>query len=272
MPGLAPGANRPNEVDISPIMEKAAQLDPAGSTASEVQDANPPTKSPASENTEVREPVQREVVEPAQEREMSQREANRVQALANAKAEAEKRAQEAEFAARQAQETLQRVVGQQPQVNVEDQLARQFPSYQTSVGYPTDPREYAQFVEMRSQARAEAAATQAARREREQTDIARMFEENPDIQGDQIIMGAIAAKRATGLSYTESARQVKRELEERTKKVISSRVADEDHAKNEAYVETTRGASTNRRADEAPSVDKMSLSEMEDYLKKTNNW
>lgn len=275
-PGLAPGENRLNEVDITGMMA----LDPTGSTASENQTTQVEVESPASDNTEVSEQTENRSDAKSQvyeEPKVSQREANRVQKLANEKAEADRLRQEAEYRAQQAEAMLQRLTSQQqsqPVASQEEQLAKQFSSYDASVGYPTDGREYAQFVEARAQARAEAAAREAARREHDEMGMREMLSENPDIANDQILMMAVAAQKAKNqnMSYPQALREAKKVLAERLNKEVTSRVVNDDRAKAEAYVETTRGSSSSRQTEMAVSPDKMSFDEMESYLKKTGAW
>lgn len=277
-PGLVPGQNKmqPDEVDISGM----AALNPAGSTASEDQPTQVEVENHTSDNTEVHEATENESEAKTQvygEPKISQREENRVQKLANEKAEAERLRQEAEFRAQQAEALLQRMTNQQPVQPVaseEEQLAKQFRSYDPTVGYPTDGREYAQFVEVRAQARAEAAAREAARREHDEMGMREMLSENPGINEDQILMMAIAAQKAKNpnMSYQQAAREAKKILDERMTKEVTSRVVSDNKAKAEAYVETTRGASSTRQSESAPSPEKMSFSEMEAYLKKIGAW
>lgn len=255
-----------------------AKLDPTQSTVSETQPTEQEPVNPTPDNTEVSDTAKKESEAKSQDSqepttEVSQREANRVQTLANAKAEAERLAQAAEIRAQQAEEMLRRVV-QQPVVSQETQIAQQYSSFDKNIGYPTDPREYAQFVEQRAQARAETAGRESARRENDQIGMNQMLSDNPGIQDDPILMAAIVAQKAKNpnISYPDAARQAKKDLDERTSKEVTSRVTNDNLDKDKAYVETTRGASTNRQAESTPSPEAMSLEEKEAYLKKIGEW
>jgi hypothetical protein len=105
--------------------------------------------------------------------------------------------------------------------------------------------------------------------------------ENPELATDTFLQALVATKQAEAqrrgftLPYSQATRLAKAEMNQRFQKETTATVAEDNRAKNEAYVETTRGASTNRTSVQTPSVgdiSKMSLTEMEHALKAAGEW
>lgn len=283
-PGLHPGRPLTATGDVK---QEVISNDPDRASTIEFKDAEISSQGTASENTEVADPEQKSVEpvrtetktsEPTEENQVSQREQNRVQALANKAAEAERRAAKAEAEAANANSMIQRLVGSQPvqTESWETQLAKQYKSFDPTIGYPTDGREYANFVEARASQRAQQSAQQEMKRDRDQREMADLLEEIPDFQQDAILMAQVAAIKSQNpnISYLKAAKQAQKVLEERTTKEVTNKVVADSRAKDEAYVETTRGASSNRGSDATlpTDINKMTLDQKEAYLKSHGMW
>lgn len=268
-PGLEP---RKLEAEVDIAVESP---DPSRTTATEQPAVESQAAEAVSENTEATPQAEVGNDEVAQEEQpLSHRANERIQSLAREKSQAEQRAAQAEA-------MLQRLVNApnaSPSVSDEELLAKQFKSYDANQGYPTDPREYVQYNQKMAALAAQKAALSTAQQQAEQADFGQMLLKHPDIANDTVIQGAVAAKRAEAnrqgftLSYTQAADLVKDELSKRYTKEATARQVSDTQDKNQAYVETTRGASPNRQPDSRPSADNMSLTEMEAYLKKNGQW
>lgn len=267
-PKATPGLSGPRSLEGSVEMNvPAAMLEQADQPAqpAEMQAVDSTTATTPAIEQGVQEPVQQEADEQPR---YSERELNRVQKLANEKAEAEAKA--AIY-----QQQLQAMVNaqqQQPQESFEDRLSKQFSTFDKSLGYPTDPREFASFS---AQISAEAARRESARlvqQDRSTRETNELMAAHPDIADDPLLRGAtIAIKQNNpGLTLAQAAAQAKKELSERIQKRAVAAQARDNQVQAEAYVETTRGASPTRAA--APAPEKMSLNQMEKYLKENNAW
>lgn len=267
-PGLAP---RKLEGEV----EKHVESDryPAETTVSEqpsVEQAS--TTAGVSDNTEANQG--QEQVNEAQEQPLSNRANERIQSVI-----AER---DAEKAARQrAEEMLSRLVNvpqAQPTQSESELLAKQYKTFDPIQGYPTDPKEYAGFVENRARLAAQQEAQQQQARFRESQETADLLRAYPNIQSDPILIGAMTAQKAAAqargvhLSYKDAADMASKDLEARSSKRLAQQVAQSEAEKNEAYVESSRASSSTRSGGQKPDLDNMSLAEMEAWMKKDGSW
>jgi hypothetical protein len=100
---------------------------------------------------------------------------------------------------------------------------------------------------------------------------------HPEAMEDTILIGAIAAeknaaaKRGEYITLSDAATSAKAKLEKKYAKEYVRNVQNDVASKNEAYVETTKGGSTQRAA-EKPQTEFKNLGEMEKYLKDKGLW
>ncbi len=272
-PGLAP--RRLAEVQtVQMDVPERLQEEATRSSASEQPQVELPVETQTQVNTEATEPTAETAPQQnptsVEDREFSDRASRRFQELANRTTQAEERA-------RRSEEMLQRLVNTQPTVSQDDQLAKQYRTYDANLGYPTDPKEYSNYIGTQAELRATQAARNESQKLREQTEMNELLTKHPDVDGDDTLIGAIAALRTKAvnqgsyLTYSQAADIAKDRLSKKFTKVQQERIAEDVSSKNEAYVEGTRGASPNR-SPETQDTSKMTLSEMEAYLKKSGNW
>jgi hypothetical protein len=81
-----------------------------------------------------------------------------------------------------------------------------------------------------------------------------------------------AKKRGIKMSYKEAADIVYEDFKGKGTKAAINITQKDILEKNEAYVETTKGASVQRGPDVIPNPSKMTLKEMENYLKSQGQW
>jgi hypothetical protein len=199
----------------------------------------------------------------------TQREANRVQTLANQAAQA--RAEAEQYKA-----MLQNLVSAQtqaPTLSQDEVLAKTYKSFDANLGYPTDPKEYAAFNREQAVQAAKAAAYEASNQLVEQQQMTELIKAYPDIGQDPALYGAMVAERSAQgnkISYKDAADIATKKLQKRFAQVVKAEAEKEQAEKGAAYVETSRGASSNRGTNVDPK--NMSLTEMESLLKQSGNW
>lgn len=248
------------------VQAESNRVEPQSPQESEPVETRAEDNTEATEPTEQQSQVQDDVLK-AQEQ-ISERELNRVQALANAKAQAEARAAQAEA-------MLSSLVN--AQVNArpsqEQQMTQKYQSYDPKLGYPTDPREYTLFNAETAALAARTEAMKVASQSRDQAEFADMLRTIPEVATDKPLMALTSALKAenTHLSYTQAAMEAKKQLVTRQQGAVSKAVAQDTQSKNEAYVETTKGASTQRQVG-TPDPSKMSLEEKEKFLRDQGAW
>lgn len=235
-------------------VEEAAQTQPT-----QTQDAdNTASTTPSEDSSEVQE-------------QLSNRAEERIQSLSAQKREAEQRAAYFENVVRS---MVQAPV--QPTATPEDQLAKQFKSYDLQLGYPTDPKEYAAYNAQVASKAAEQAALRVATQALEQQEIAELQVAYPD--ADDEFLGAVAAAKSAAarqgqiISYKQAAEIATKKLEKRFTRQATAKEVTDMQEKNSAYVESTKGASASRSPETTPDPDQMSIDELEAYLRKTGNW
>jgi len=187
--GLVPGVNRTSEIDTT-VVTNRPEVAAAAPTSSEGSKGNqaPVTQAPVNTEATGNEAERKEV--PAEDREFSDRASKRFQELAN-------RTAAAEADARVSREMLQRVVNTPlPPSKPEEEMARQYRSFDPNLGYPTDPREYSTFVGRQSAEEARKAAQAEMNQSRMNVEMSELLKYHPDVAGDTILEGAIAAERA----------------------------------------------------------------------------
>jgi hypothetical protein len=278
-PGLSPKGNiNAQKVSINVESSRLSEL-PTEQNKAEVL---PTAESQVTENTVATEPevksdtksVEEAPAKSIEDREFSERASKRFQELANrtAKAEAEARA---------ANEMLRRVVGAQvtpPAPSQEEMLAKQFKTYDPSLKYPTDPNEYIRFTEIKSTLAARQEFMRVAEERERQNELNDLVKAYPNVVNEPRIQGAIAAevteakKRGIKMSYKEAADIVYEDFKGKGTKAAINITQKDILEKNEAYVETTKGASVQRGPDVIPNPSKMTLKEMENYLKSQGQW
>jgi hypothetical protein len=181
----------------------------------------------------------------------------------------------AEARTRFLEEQLQRVVNVQPQKQ-EVSIASQFASFDAKLGYPTDPSEFSRYTVAMAQEAARAETRKTTEQSREQLELQELRRNHPEVDTDYRLRGAIAAERSEAqrqgvyMSWNEAASRVKDAYSTQSKKKAEADAVSDTQSKNEAYVETTRGASSSRSP--APDPAKMNLKEMEEFLKKNGQW
>lgn len=258
-PGLAP---RNLETEITHDLPEQAYSE--GENVQE--EAQVPVNTETAE-TQPEQPVTQVQDQPEQ---MSEREFNRIQKLANEKAAAEARAQQAEAMLR----GLVNAQTAQPRESEEAMLAKQFTSFDAKLGYPTDPKEFFLYSQKNAELQAVRAAQAVTQQSRAQQEMNELLTNHPDVASDPVLRGAIVAYKQDNpqLTYTQAANIVKADIEKRfTQKAVAAQAAD-TQAKNEAYVETTRGASPSRGSTPPKDPEKMSLKELEATLKESGDW
>jgi hypothetical protein len=229
------------------------------------------------DNTQTAEPKEPEETQeeaPVEDREFSERASKRFQELANRTSVAEARAQQAE-------QMLQRMVNTQvqpPAPSQDELLAKQFKSFDQTLGYPTDAKEYMRFAEVKAELAAERKTTQMNEESQKQRQIDELIEAFPEVLGDNIMQGAISAevadakKKGMNITYKQAAKRVYSELESRANKKATIASIRDTKEKNEAYVETTKGAAQSRSVNVVPDSSKMTLKEMEKWMKENGSW
>jgi hypothetical protein len=267
-PGLEP---RKLEGEVEIHVESDRLLD--ASTDIEKPSVETPVETPqVEENTPT---VQEETkTDEVPEQPLTNRASERIQTL-------DARALAAEARAQQAEQMLQRLVNvqtQQPVQSESETLAKQYRTYNSTLGYPEDPKEFASFTANGARLAAQQESMKIANQQNEQRETAEFLRAYPDAQNDPILIGAIAAHRSQAqqrgsyLSWKDAADIASKDLDSRVSKRAVAAVAHNDADKAEAYVETTRGASSSRATPATPDIDKMSLKEKEAFLKQTGNW
>ena len=273
-PGLQPGeSNKIPSVDNQIVSNRQGEL-PTSSISSEEVPDSPKSSQQVEENTPAatetsKEPVKVEVPETPKE-EFSEKASKRFQTLANALEEERSKRLVAE-------QIAQRLVNYQPQPKPEDAFEKQFKSYDPSLGYPTDPREYTNFVGKNAENKAREASRQETLRERNNAETLELMKVHPEAMEDTILIGAIAAeknaalKRGEYITLSDAATSVKAKLEKKYAKEYIRNVENDIASKNEAYVETTKGGSTQRAA-EKPQTEFKNLTDMEKKMKEMGIW
>jgi hypothetical protein len=275
-PGLQPKeVSKAQTIETKVVSDRVGEL-PASTTSSEQVPVSPPSEQQVVDNTTAPTDTPKETVkveapqETTEQREFSEKASKRFQTIVNA-------LEEERVKRLTAEQQLQRLVMSQPQPKPEEALVQQYKSFDKSLGYPTDPKEYSDFVGQRAEQRADAAAERRNKQLREQQDITDLMKNHPDTVGDDILVGAIAAernaaaRRGESLTLSEAAALVKDKLAKKYTREFTKTVANDIASKNEAYVETTKGAATTRQA-EKPKTEFKNLAEMEAEMKKQGIW
>lgn len=273
-PGLAPRKLEDQTTVVNNVVsDRMSQL----STEHNQPDTTLTEEVQAEDNTQATEQPKEEVVpapEPqVPEQQLSEKASRRFQELANARRDAEARAAQAE-------EMLRRMVGEKvtpPAPSQDELLAKQYKSFDPNAGYPTDPREYAHYVGVQAQIAARETAQKINEETRNQRELDELTEAHPDVLNDPTLQGAIAAERSQArskgvpLSYKQAADIVKNKLSGYSVAKKAEVTAKDIQAQNDAYVETTKGAAPNRSA-QVVDPSKMSISEMEAWMKANGQW
>jgi len=261
-PGLTPGENKPNEV-VTNVETERQPVEPTVNEESSAQESQPqPTvKQETQDATE-------NLGERQQEQPESRRAQERIQAL-------DQRAKTAEAQAAYFQQLAQNVFNVQPaRPSQEELLQKQFASYDSALGYPTDGKEYAQFVRAQSISSAQQAAQQMASQNEESRQIAEFKSLYPE--QDDAFIGAVAGIRQSAqskgspMTYAQAAKKYTDDLQKRYAERVKADVVSGETERQSSYVETTGGASTNRKGETTPEF--KSASEMERYLKEQGAW
>lgn len=275
-PGLAPRRLEDQTTVVNNVVsDRMSEL----STEPNQSDAATKQEVSAEDNTEANlQPT--EEATPSQEAQAFDQElpdnsrySKRVQELAN-------RTKDAEMRAAQAEEMMRRIVGEKitpPAPSQDELLSKQFRSFDPTVGYPTDPGEYANFVGVQAQMAARNEAIRIAENNRNQYELDELTNAHPDVLNDPTLQGAIAGerteakRRGVNLSYKQAADIVKNKFQGYSVAQKAQATAKDIQAQNDAYVETTKGAAPTRKA-ETVDPSKMSVSEMEAWMKANGEW
>lgn len=290
-PGLEPG----RKLEATNVSFEIQSPNPDHQTSSKFENVNSGVKeADVADNTVANQPQEQPSIqetrnEPVEERAqdeqpLTDRADNRIQALANQREQERIARIQAETRANQMEAMLRNLVSvqtTQPVQSQEEVLAKQYKSYNASLGYPEDPREFADFNRNQAVMAARKAAQEETRQQSSQDDMNRTLMANPELATDTVLQAMVAAKQAEAqrqgftLSYSQATAIAKQEMAQRFKRETTASVVNDEQVRNEAYVETTRGASTNRSAVQTPSaqdISKMSLAEMERALKEAGEW
>lgn len=264
-PGLKPGANAPQEV-VTTVESDRREVEPTVNNEPVVE-----AEAPALANSEDTDKAEPTAIE---DKPASERLSRRVEEVVNSRnAEREARIR-AEERANLLQEQMQRIANV-PSSKVEQPSP--FKTFDTELGYPTDPREFAQWNRQEATKAAIEATQEASRQSKEQAEFAELNKNHPDVMSDYRLQGAVAAERSEAarkgihMTWDEAAKTVKEAFSSQQKKKAIDDAVSDTQSKNEAYVETTKGASSSRSPAPDPKS-KMTLSEMEEYLKSQGNW
>jgi len=266
-PGITPGENAPTEV-VTHVPESMLEV---ATTGDEKQTAE--AQAPAEANS--KETAKAEPESKPEEQPVSERLSRRVESVVNERnAERDARIR-AEERLRLMEEQLQRVVNV-PSSKPET-VESKYASFDKEAGYPTDPKEFAMWNREQAVFAATEAVKTTTRQNSEQAELAEMFRNNPELNDDHRLRGAVVAEREEAqrkgqyLSWDQAAKNVKSAFSSQQKqKAIDDAVSDAK-SKNEAYVETTKGATPSRSSAPDPNK-KMTLREMESYLKSIGEW
>ncbi len=286
-PGLEPG----RKLEATNVSFEIQSNNPDHQTSSNFENVSSKgSEADAADNTEANQhevPKQEKSEDSqkeTQEQPLTERADTRIQVLANQREQERQARIQAEARAAQMEAMLQNLVNVQtakPKQSQEELLAKQYKSYNPQLGYPEDAREFADFNRNQAILAARQAAMEATREQMSQDDMNQTLAANPEIATDKVLQALIAVKRADAqrqgftLSYAQATRLAKEEMGQRFQKETNAKVVTDNQVKNEAYVETTRGASTNRSSVQTPSakdINSMSLAEMEQALKQAGEW
>lgn len=291
-PGLEPG----RKLEATNVSFEISSPNPDHQTSSKFENVQSGAKeADAAENTAANQPEDSASVEETarsehqrqeetQVEQPSEREQNRVQVLANQREQERQARLQAEARANQMEAMLRNLVNvqtAQPKESEEAVLARQYKSFNAQLGYPEDPREFADFNRNQAALAATKAAREESQRQASQDDMNRTLLANPELATDTFLQALVATKQAEAqrkgytLPYSQATALAKQEMAQRFQKETTASVVKDDQAKDEAYVETTRGASTNRSSVQTPSakdINNMTLAEMEQALKEAGEW
>ncbi len=264
-PGLTP---RKLEAEVS--MDTGGMVPDAPANVEEPIVVDTTEQAQVGDNTPATEKAEGQDETPKAQEQPSERETNRVQALANRTAQAEARAAQAE-------NMLRGLVNAQVATapSQEEVLAKQFKSFDPNVGYPTDPREFAVFNAQQAALAARQVAQQESHNAREQSQIADLLRDHPEVASDDALMGAIVAERAAAqkqgvnLTLSQAATKVSQKMKAKYDKEAAARDEQDTQEKNEAYVETSKGASPSRTLTQPEFK---SLAEMERWMKENGTW
>lgn len=285
-PGLEPG----RKLTADGASFTVVSNDPERATDSKfknVQSTVEQKKPQVEENTPIQEPTYTEdkpKQEAQEEQPVTERASQRIQALDERAKQAEARALTLEAQQAATQQMLSRLVNipvTQPVISQDELLAKQYKSYNASLGYPEDPKEYVDFNRTQAALAAQQVAERVTRQQVDNDDLNRAISLYPELTTDTVLQALVAGKRAEAqrqgyvLSYAQATDLSKKELTSRYTKQATADAVSDTQAKNEAYVEGTRGASTNRQSVKTPSVEdinKMTPAEMERYLRTIGEW